>query len=253
MGNNNQSYEPEFIKEWCVFILNFFHSTGKTQALYENLTRQTLKHYNENNKKGLKEMLHTVYSVAFTSPENDKVQLDEKLFEKFGKKLEDVKPQPIKHRALKGEKLEQLKFMGNWCIAILEYMKNSVPNDPAGFFSGSIDTINKAVESNNFQGIKMVYNDTNEMARGLSSMQLEELNKILSQKFGRSLIDEENGIQKKIDQIIERGKMVSDEEFYLVTSYFDELIIADNKTKIEKLNKILFEYEKSKKSIDQNR
>ena len=145
MKTNKVSYDTMFIRDWCVFILNFFYEKGKTQALYENLIQQTLKYYYDNNKKRLKEMLHTVYSIAFTSPENDKVQLDEKLFEEFGKKLEDLRPKPIKHRALKGEKHEQLKFMGNWCIAILEFMKKSVPNEPTGFVTGSIDTINKTV------------------------------------------------------------------------------------------------------------
>ena len=251
MKTNKVSYETMFIRDWCVFILNFFYEKGKTQALYENLIQQTLKYYYDNNKKRLKEMLHTVYSIAFTSPENDKVQLDEKLFEEFGKKLEDLRPKPIKHRALKGEKHEQLKFMGNWCIAILEFMKKSVPNEPTGFVSGSIDTINKTVESNDFRGMKIVYKDINEMARGISSMQLEELNKVLNQKFGKSLIDEEKEIQKKIIRIIKRGRITNDEEFYLSNSYIDELIIAGNKEQIENLNKILFEYENSKKSINQ--
>ena len=73
MKTNKVSYDTMFIRDWCVFILNFFYEKGKTQALYENLIQQTLKYYYDNNKKRLKEMLHTVYSIAFTSPENDKV------------------------------------------------------------------------------------------------------------------------------------------------------------------------------------
>ena len=242
MRHNNSSYNLTSIKDWCVFILKFFHSKDKTEALYENLIRETLKYYDDNNKKELNSMLRTVYSIAFTSPETDKTLLNEVLMKEFGKKLEDITPKPIKHRALKGEKLEQLKFMGAWCTAIMEYLKKTVPSDPTGFFSGSIYAIIKTVEANDIRGMKMCYNDINEMARGLSGKQLNELNKILHKKFDKSLVEEEKASLKKIDHIIMRGRLVSDEEFYLIQSFFDDLIIADDKVRIEKLNKILLNY-----------
>jgi hypothetical protein len=246
MQIRDRSYDPTFVKEWCVFILNFFHEIGKNQALYENLNRQTQKFFVDNNKKGLNEMLWTIYSMSITSPENDRAQLNERLMKEFGKQLNDVKPKQRKHRALKGEKLEQLKFMGDWCITILYFLKKTDTNDPSNFFGGSIDTIKLAIESNDFHGMKAAYNDINEMARGLSKDQIEELNKKLKEKFKRTLSDEEKEIQKKIDRIIKRGKMLRDEEFYLVKSYIDELIIANDDGRLNKLNKILFDYENDK-------
>ncbi len=191
-------------------------------------------------------MFSTVFSMAITSPENDKALLNEKLVQEFGKKLEDVTPKPMKFRALKGEKLEQLKFMGDWCITIYEFIKETNPVDPFDFVRNSIYAINKTIESNHFQGMKMVYNDTNEMARGLSGKQLIELNKILHEKFGKSLIDEEKETLKKIDRIIKRGRVNNDEEYYLIQSYIDELIMANDIDRVNKLNRILVAFEAGK-------
>jgi len=83
--------------------------------------------------------------------------------------------------------INDIEFQKDWCITILQFMTDQYPDDVRGkyykeFFQGKIHTILKFTEQNNKRGMKagmkMVYNDTNELAR-YEALNLGELNKLL--------------------------------------------------------------------------
>lgn len=92
-----------------------------------------------------------------------------------------------------------------------------------------------------------MYNDTNEMARGLSPNKLIELNQILRDKFGFDLDEDHDKVSAKINLIVQRGHLENDNEFRLFSSRVDEIYADDSKEKeVETLENLMDDYEKNK-------
>lgn len=87
--------------------------------------------------------------------------------------------------------------------------------------------------------------DMNEMAKSLKSSEYQELNKILFEKYGKTLMDFDSKKDKKIESIIKKGKISSDEEYELIENKVSELSQEKDKVReIEMLNKLLIDYYK---------
>ena len=95
----------------------------------------------------------------------------------------------------------------------------------------------------------MVYKDMNELSKGLSSIDLEELNRVLKERFGSDLTVYSNKGLAKIQRIIKRGRVNTDDEFRLLSNRVDEIYADDSKKdEVEVLNKLMGDYENSKRS-----
>ena len=141
--------------------------------------------------------------------------------------------------------MDELQFMKEWCTEILNFI--STKSSSQEIYSELIEKINETFGKRNKRGLRMIYNDIDEWTKGLKETDLIELNLILQNKFGKSLIDTKKGVKKTISKIIKRGKIKTDEEFYLVKSFIDEALIKGDKDEAEKLDSLLFAYEKSKR------
>ena len=150
---------------------------------------------------------------------------------------------------MKENKVTDFEFQKDWCVTILQFMSDQYPEDAhsAGqnyrrFFKGKIDAVINGFVKNNRKGMGMAFNDVNSLALN-EALNIENLNKVLKEKFGRSLIDESNHVRKKIDKIIKRGKIITKAEFYLAKEYIDELIINKQNVEADKLDSILHDFE----------
>lgn len=139
---------------------------------------------------------------------------------------------------------DELSFIRDWIWVIVDFL---VKNESGEIFKEMYQVISDTFDRKNLRGMKMMYNDTNEMARGLSQDKLRELNQILREKFGFGLERDHNIILAKINQILQRGYLKNDDEFRLLLSQSEE-IYADNskKKEVETLENLMVDYESRK-------
>ena len=139
---------------------------------------------------------------------------------------------------------KELAFMKDWILIVHEYI---FKNDEDILEVDKLCII-KAFEIGEIRGMRMAFNDTLDMAKDLSYAQKEELNAILREKFGTDLNEQNNKNYKKIKRVIQRGKIKTDEEYYLLKERIDEIYDDESKREeVEELGTLLLNYENSKR------
>ncbi|WP_270611004.1 hypothetical protein [Bacteroides intestinalis] len=147
-------------------------------------------------------------------------------------------------KELNQKALDELSFMKDWNWTIVDFL---VKNENTEFFKELYQVITDTFDKKNLRGMRMMYNDSNEVARGLSPNKLNEINQILKEKFGFDLNKDHDKTLAKINRIIQRGHLENDDEFSLLSSRVDEIYADDSKEKeVETLENLMTHYEKSK-------
>lgn len=147
-------------------------------------------------------------------------------------------------KELSQKTLDELSFLKDWNQMIVDFL---VKNENTEFFKELYKVITDAFDKKNLKGMRMMYNDTNEMARGLSSNKLTELNQVLKEKFGFDLNKDHDKVSAKINLIVQRGHLENDDEFRLLFNRVDEIFADDSKEKeVETLENLMDDYEKNK-------
>lgn len=147
-------------------------------------------------------------------------------------------------KELSQKALDELSFLKDWNQMIVDFL---VKNENTEFFKELYKVITDAFDKKNLKGMRMVYNDTNEMARGLSPNKLTELNQVLKEKFGFDLNKDHDKVSAKINLIVQRGHLENDDEFRLLFNRVDEIFADDSKEKeVETLENLMDDYEKNK-------
>lgn len=140
--------------------------------------------------------------------------------------------------------LDELSFMRDWNWTVVDFL---IKNNYGEFFKQCYPIITDTFNTKNLRGMRMMYNDSNEIARSLSQDKLNELNQILREKFGFDLEKDHDILLAKINKIIQRGYLKNDDEFRLLSSRDDEIYADDSKKKeVENLNKLMEDYERRK-------
>jgi hypothetical protein len=90
-------------------------------------------------------------------------------------------------RKLTEEQQIEIQQIRDWSLVILEYFgKNSQPGVPT--FHVQIATIiEREFNASNLRGLRLVFKDLKEWAKGLNKVRYAELNEVLMQKFGKDL------------------------------------------------------------------
>lgn len=139
---------------------------------------------------------------------------------------------------------KELVFMKDWILIVHDY----IFKDDEDILEEDKLYIIKAFEIGEIRGMRMAFNDTLDMAKDLSYAQKEELNAILREKFGTDLNEQNNKNYKKIKRVIQRGKIKTDEEYYLLKERIDEIYDDESKREeVEELGTLLLNYENSKR------
>ncbi len=144
-------------------------------------------------------------------------------------------------------------FIKDWCTAVIDFIYSKY-NEQASFGEMFKDAFSEETKqrylkelnpSIYLKGLRMAFNDTNEMAMGAPQSIQEELNKLLRKKFGKDLMTYSKKIQKKIAQIKEAGKISNEDEYRLIMSYIDSIYNDESKREeLELLNNLLLSWEK---------
>lgn len=138
--------------------------------------------------------------------------------------------------------------MYEWGLTVFKYIAHRSPEMKTletSFlqpWEEAYSRLQEKYSARHFYGMKQGCNDMATWANNLSPSDIEELNEILLNKFGKGLIDANKEHKKLIKRIIKRGSIKSDEEFYLITEYLSDTT-NEIDFDINKLNKLLGEYE----------
>ena len=158
-------------------------------------------------------------------------------------------------KELSQKALDELSFMRDWNWAIVDFIvKNENEEAFKEIFKELHQIISITFEKKDLRGMRMMYNDNNEMVRGLSQDKQSELNQILKEKFGFSLERAHDLNLAQINQILQRGYLKNDVEFRLLLSHTDEIYADSSKKKeVEILENLMADYESSKAADKRNR
>ena len=158
-------------------------------------------------------------------------------------------------KELSQKALDELSFMRDWNWAIVDFIvKNENEEAFKEIFKELHQIISITFEKKDLRGMRMMYNDNNEMVRGLSQDKQSELNQILKEKFGFSLERAHDLNLAQINQILQRGYLKNDDEFRLLLSHTDEIYADSSKKKeVEILENLMADYESSKAADKRNR
>lgn len=144
------------------------------------------------------------------------------------------------------KKITEMSFIKDWCLEIMDFLEEIYPTDETpGVFR---QIINDASDKGDIRGLRILYNDVNEMAHGISKSNLVVLNRKLNIKFGMGLDTVKKDNMVRIREILQKGYLESDDEYRFVSSMIDEIYIdGRRKDKIDAIYKLMDDYEERKK------
>lgn len=144
------------------------------------------------------------------------------------------------------KKITEMSFIKDWCLVIMDFLEEVYPTDETSEAFRQI--INDASDKGDIRGLRILYNDVNEMVHGISKSNLVVLNRKLNIKFGMDLDTVKKDNMVRIREILQKGYLESDDEYRFVSSMIDEIYIDGcRKDKIDAIYKLMDDYEERKK------
>ena len=144
------------------------------------------------------------------------------------------------------DKTADYETLKEWCLTVFDYLLEQEPEfklvaDDSKALIASYDRYH------NIKKMRALYKEHHLILRDLPPNQIEELNQILTEKFGHNLADVAKMETKAIEKIIKRGRIRNDTEYRLVWQREDEIYTDDSQFEYaETLRKLLSDYENQK-------
>ena len=129
------------------------------------------------------------------------------------------KIQRMKKTKLTEEQCAKIWFFYNWNMTVMEYF-NSL--EPEGY-DWRADFEEPKMTKTDLSSWQMAYNDTLEMVRDLPPSDYKQLDKILKEKLGKGLYEADTKNVKRIEKIVEKGKIRTEEQYYLLREYVERI------------------------------
>ncbi len=124
-----------------------------------------------------------------------------------------------------------------------EYLKYGIV-DPYG---ETKKLIQKAYESGDLKILRAGNNDFMDQVREMPIKDANELSAILKKELGKDLTVLEKMRLTNIQKIIKKGKIITDEEYYLVRERTEEIYNdVNHRNELEELNALIIEFDESK-------
>lgn len=145
-------------------------------------------------------------------------------------------------KKLKKNEVDELAELSGKYLTILEFMISKYGNMQGFIMTKEI--FNRVVNQNNIAGLRHMFNDLIEWAKGMRITEIEELNQLLKQKFNADLKDVSKQTSKRIVKIIQKGKITTEDEFRIMISYVDEIYDdPKRKNELQIINQLLTDFE----------
>ncbi len=153
----------------------------------------------------------------------------------------------------KQEKIEELKFIRDWTIEILNFMLDTEISYDKEMMCTFLNDFKRQIENaytkQDMQDLKYAFHDLNEMAYGMRRDDINNLNKILKNKFRFNLEGKNKKDLVKIKAIVDRGHIKTNGEYYLIKGRIDALNGVDGyEEEMNRLDRLMTDYELSKRN-----
>jgi hypothetical protein len=110
------------------------------------------------------------------------------------------------------------------------------------------ESIEAAYARHDLRGLRMVFKDTAEWARGLSIGAQRELDELLRANFGSGLVEEELSISRQIEEVLKRRKIRTQTEYEMLSRRADQIRNHSvHRDELEIINNILVAFHRSAK------
>jgi hypothetical protein len=147
-------------------------------------------------------------------------------------------------RGNKAGSAEELASLAEFCRTIVGFLAELERDHPnaatSAMSSRMLSIIDAAVARRDLRGLKMVRSDMVEWGSSLSRDDVVKLDERLRSKLGRGLADEAETNRKRVEDVLKRGRIESDDEYDLLLKWMDE-IHGDEKWKreVDAINELL--------------
>jgi len=144
------------------------------------------------------------------------------------------------------DKTADYETLKEWCLTACDYLLKIDPQH--SFLVKEIEKVILKIDIRKKKNdMWALYKELHLCLRDLPPNQIEELNQILTEKFGHNLADVAKMETKAIEKIIKRGRIRNDTEYRLVWQREDEIYTDDSQFEYaETLRKLLSDYEDQK-------
>ena len=144
------------------------------------------------------------------------------------------------------DKTADYETLKEWCLIGFNYLLKIDPQH--SFLVKEIEKVILKIDIRKKKNdMWALYKELHLWLRDLPPNQIEELNQILTEKFGHCLADVAEMETKAIEKIIKRGRIRNDREYRLVWQREDEIYTDDSQFEYaETLRKLLSDYEDQK-------
>ncbi len=147
----------------------------------------------------------------------------------------------MKKNKLTKEQTKKIWFLYEWNMVITEYIEYLESEFDIDWRE---DFEEPRMTKSDLKGWQMAYNDSFEMVQGLLPDQYKTLDKILKDKFGEGLFEADKKHVKRINKIVEKGKIKTEVQYYLLREYFERIWdMIEYKNTAGKIEKMLYVFE----------
>jgi hypothetical protein len=128
--------------------------------------------------------------------------------------------------------MRELDELSEWCVLLTRAQFDFAVANHSGaddqFFREmlelKLDAIERTKARLDLRGLRMIYRDVNEMARGLAATHRGELDRRLRERFGRGLESGQRDLELRAGKILKRGKINNAEEYRTLEGWFDAIL-----------------------------
>jgi hypothetical protein len=137
-----------------------------------------------------------------------------------------------------------LRHARDWCLTVIGFFREVNPEfDPHRWYER--DTEN-AYRLGNLRGFPDAVRHLLFMVSSATYEQKKVLDARLREKFGRGLKEEYEAEQKKLQRVLDRGRIAGEREYYLVREQADWLDPESDRDLLAEVDRLVYEFESRK-------
>jgi|GEM_PF-4621105 len=139
------------------------------------------------------------------------------------------------------DRTKEVNELADWSEAVTRFLYEGRHSDGMlDLLEMRLSAIRKARERSDLRGLRMVYRDDNEMARGLPLQLRNELDQFLRERFGQGLEKGRRELKKQASAILRRGSIIEAEDYRILETRLASILDDPLKRKeIDAINDLL--------------
>ena len=141
----------------------------------------------------------------------------------------------------------EYETLREWCLEIIRFLQTEFQEEGMFYFTNQITSLIENIDKKkSISKMRALYKEINILVgeEMLTSSQMDSLNNILTKKFNHSINDEFDKETKKIEVIINRGKIINNKEFELVKRREEQIYADESQIEYaETLRRLMADYE----------